>query len=111
MNVVDDSDDDPTDGLGTLKLGARIFNHHDYDWLPFSNWQLEYYGTESAHASEANDYNEWASIEGVTANSEIVSVEFFSIDGKKLAAPQQGLNILKVKTADGKVIVRKIVKK
>ena len=111
VNVVDDSDDDPTDGFGSLTLGARIFNHHDQDWLPFSNWRLEYYGAESAHASEANDYNEKASIEGVTANAEIVSVEFFSIDGKKLAAPQQGLNIMKAKTADGKVIVRKIVKK
>ena len=111
VNVVDDSDDNPNDGLGNLKLGARIFDHHDNDWLPFSNWRLEYYGTDSKYASEVNDYNEKASIEGVTANSEIVSVEFFSIDGKKLAAPQKGLNILKVKTADGKVIVRKIVKK
>ena len=109
--VVDDSDDDPADGLGNLELGLRTYWHHEGDWIPFTNWRLEYYGTKSAHAKEVNNYGATNSVDRVKSNAEVISTEYFSIDGRKQNSLQRGLNIVKVKTADGKTIIRKVLKK
>ena len=109
--VVDDSDDDPEDGFGTLELGLRTFWHHEGDWFPFTNWRLEYYGEDSKHAKEVNDFGATNSVERVNGKAEVISTEYFSIDGSKRSSLQCGLNIVKVKTADGKTVVRKVLKK
>ena len=81
--VVDESDDNPDDGLGNLELGLRTYWHHNGDWIPFTNWRLEYYGTESAHAQEVNNYGATNSVDRVKSNAEVISTEYFSIDGRK----------------------------
>ena len=118
VQVVDESDDDSTDGLGNLEIGLRTYNHHEGDWVAFTGWRLEYYGTESVHAQEVNNIanevnNNIAtySIDSINSNAEVISTEYFSIDGKKQSSLQRGLNIVKVKTSDGKTIIRKVIKK
>ena len=47
-------------------------------------------------------------VESIAANARIVSVEYYSLDGRRLAQPQPGINIVKTVLEGGRSTVRKI---
>ncbi len=44
------------------------------------------------------------------ANSAVKSVEYFTLDGRKLVSPQQGVSVRKTTFADGKTVTDKVMK-
>ena len=53
---------------------------------------------------------ELSGIENIKANSEIVKIEFFTLDGVKLDEPVPGLNIRRMTYADGHIEADKVIK-
>lgn len=44
-------------------------------------------------------------------STEVVSSEYFTVDGRQSSTPQKGLNIIRQRTKDGKIVVRKVINK
>lgn len=82
------------DGSTDLTIGLRKSVTIDADWCLFDNFRLYYLGTETPVAI-------------LSATSSATAREYYSIDGRKLAAPQRGVNILRM--SDG--TVRKVLVK
>lgn len=59
-------------------------------------------------------YPAWKSATGIagvtTGSSEISRIEYFSLNGTKLIAPQKGINIRKMTMRNGKVVTDKVIK-
>ena len=91
------------DVSGTLRIGACNKTGKDNDWVPFSNWQLEYLGTNSMHQNTTGISN--------IASGSIVSQSIYTADGRRINRLTKGLNIVKSTTSDGKTIVKKIIVK
>lgn len=91
------------DESGTLTIGAKRENTKPGDWLMLSAWHLYYLGTESEHESATgiNDLN----------NANVVSRSIYTIDGRQVNTLQKGLNIVKMTTADGKTVSKKVMVK
>lgn len=88
---------------GTLRIGACNKTAKANDWVPFSNWRLEYLGTNSSHQSTTD-------IIGATA-SRVVSQSIYAADGRQTNRLAKGLNIVKSTTSDGRTIVKKVIVK
>lgn len=86
---------------GKLRIGMKQEDKITSCWMIMDNWTLTYYGADSQ--------KELDGIESVATS--VANVEFFNINGQKIAAPQMGVNILRATTASGNVIVRKIIVK
>ena len=67
-----------------------------------SNWELYYYGKNSSHAA-ATGIRDLENAEKVNFN------EVYTVDGRRVNGLQKGLNIVRGKTADGKVVTKKVV--
>lgn len=50
-------------------------------------------------------------INSAVMQSEVSKIEYFSLDGKKLSAPQQGVSIRKMTMTNGQIAVDKVLKK
>ena len=50
-------------------------------------------------------------VANVSESSEVISVEYYSIDGVQLASPKSGITLRKTTKADGKVVTEKIIMK
>ncbi|MCR5130118.1 MAG: hypothetical protein K6C10_01485 [Prevotella sp.] len=87
---------------GNLRIGARLNDGQEGDWVPFTNWRLEYLGEESSHESTTG-------VREIETEGVIEAV--YSVDGRQTNKLQKGLNIVKTRTADGKVVVRKVMVK
>lgn len=81
---------------GKLRIGVRKSVSIDSDWSIFDTFQLIYYGPDGV------------SVENLSA-APVVSSEFYSANGIRLAAPVQGVNIVKMRLADGTVRVQKVL--
>ena len=88
---------------GKLRIGACNKTGQVNDWVPFSNWTLEYLGTQSSHEGTTG-------LNTVNA-AQIISQEVYTIDGRRANKLAKGLNIVKATTADGKTIVKKVMVK
>ena len=88
---------------GTLRIGACNKTAKSLDWVPFSNWRLEYLGTNSIHQNTTGISN--------IASGSIVSQSIYTADGRRINRLTKGLNIVKSTTSDGKTIVKKIIVK
>ena len=99
---------DEGDGLGTLKIGMRIQNQHGNDWVPFTNWRLYYYGTESQYEDQTHKPS---AINDVNSLSDVTRREVYTLDGRQQQTMHRGLNIVRMQTADGRTIVRKVLVK
>lgn len=75
---------------GNVELGIRKEATISADWIIMDDWQLFYLGKEAPTA-----------ISEVAGNAAQGAVEYYSVNGVKLNAPQAGLNI--VKYANGEV--------
>lgn len=87
---------------GILRLGFGDDVYTESDWLVTSDWELYYYGKNSSHAA-ATGINEIGNEEKVNFN------EVYSVDGRRMGRLQKGVNILRGKTADGKVVTKKVI--
>ena len=89
---------------GVLRLGFKNTAHKVQDWFVVSNWELYYHGKDSKYA-------EATGIRDIESNDNVNFNEVYSIDGRRVNGLQKGLNIVRGKTADGKVVTKKIVVK
>lgn len=91
------------DETGILRIGACNKTAKGNDWVPFSNWRLEYLGTNSSHAVAT----------AITEKpvNEIVGKAIFTADGRRVNTVVKGLNIIKTTTKDGKTEVKKVMVK
>ncbi len=89
---------------GLLRLGFGNEAYKSADWLVTTDWELYYYGKNSAHATETG-VSEIGNAESVKFN------EIYSVDGRRTGTLQKGVNILRGKTADGKLVTKKVVLK
>ena len=51
-----------------------------------------------------------SAIQAAVASTEVKSVEYYSLDGRKLSEPQRGVNIRIERLANGKSIATKVIK-
>ena len=86
---------------GKLRIGACNKTAKENDWVPFSNWRLEYLGKNSTHQSTT----------GINSSStgNVVSQSIFAADGRQINRLAKGLNIVKYTTSDGRTLVKKII--
>lgn len=75
------------------------------NWLAGDNFQLFYYGKNSAKQPDAD----LTGIEEMAAPQRVF-VEFFTLDGRKANSMEKGIMIQKMTTADGTVVVKKVRK-
>ena len=87
---------------GHLRLGFKNTAHKVQDWYVVSNWELYYLGTDSKYA-------ETTGIRDIESNDNVNISEVYTIDGRRVNGLQKGLNIVRGKTADGKIVTKKIV--
>ena len=89
---------------GVLRLGFRNNAHKGQDWFVVSNWQLYYYGKNSVHAESTG-------IDEIGTDSNIQFNEIYTVDGRRVNTLQKGLNIVRGKAANGRIVTKKIVLK
>ena len=88
---------------GKLRVGLRKINQIGNDWTIFDNFKLFYYGT----ASELQPTPD--GIENVM-KAPALTIEYFTLDGRKATSAQRGLVIMKQTLANGSIIVKKVQK-
>ena len=89
---------------GKLTIGLKKEVQIDGDWTIWTNWQLFYYGKNSALEEDPQGIN---TIEGIGVRN----AEIFSVNGSKVAGLQRGVNIVRETLSNGTVRVRKITVK
>lgn len=64
-------------------------------------------------ASTVDEYypKQSAGINSTTMQSEIISIEYYTLNGIRISEPQQGISIRKIKLAGGQNIIDKVLKK
>lgn len=87
---------------GHLRLGVCLKNHRTSDWVPFTNWTLTYYGTNSAHKPTGIATT-------AVSGGKAASVKYYTVDGRQVSRPVKGLNIIRTIDSEGKVTVRKVI--
>lgn len=91
------------DNTGLLKLGLSNKNGKSLDWVPFSDWKLEYLGPE-------DPIKETTGV-GEIAAREIINNEIFTTDGRRVNTTVKGVNIIKTTDKNGKTVVKKVIVK
>lgn len=89
---------------GILQIGFKITELNVADWLVTSDWELWYYGKDSEHASATG-------ITSIGTDEKVRFDEIYTIDGRRISTLQKGLNILRGKSASGKVVTKKVIVK
>lgn len=85
--------------IGLKKTGTN----YGSDWFICDNWTLTYYGANSTKTPTTG-------IDNIADNSRAFTVtEVYTIDGRRVNRLQKGLNIVKVKDANGKISFRKMM--
>ena len=83
-----------------LRIGLKHENYSQYDWIIMDNFKLLYYADEKPTAVENIS----------TALGKAVTVQYFTLDGRRVNTLQKGITIRKTIMDNGTVIVRKIRK-
>lgn len=91
----------------TLRIGFCNNTSVSNDWTTASFFELYYLGKNSSHAGGSGE----TAINVIEKNAEIVSTEYYSIDGRRNRGLVQGLNIVKMTDANGRVSVSKVIVK
>ena len=89
---------------GILRLGFKNTAHKVQDWFVVSNWELYYHGKDSKYA-------ETTGISDLEVNDNVNFNEVYTIDGRRVNGLQKGLNIVRGKTSEGKIVTKKIMVK
>lgn len=86
---------------GNLRIGFCNKELVVQDWFVTSDWELYYLGTESSHESATG-------ITEVNADEKVNFNEIYTVDGRRINSLQQGINIVRGTTSDGKVVTKKV---
>ena len=86
-----------------LRIGLKKAQTIANDWTFFDEWELWYFGTESAKTPDGD----LSGIKVMNLTDSIKS-EYFTLDGRKATAVQKGILIEKVTFSNGAAVVRKI---
>jgi|GEM_PF-1255447 len=86
---------------GKLVIGVCKDQNIGDDWLILGHWTLEYLGDGTGIDNVKDN--------GV--NGKVVATEYYDVNGMKLNGLKKGLNIIKMTTADGKVIAKTVLVK
>ncbi len=91
---------------GKLTIGLKKDVHINTDWTLWTNWQLFYFGKNSALQPDiyVNAIKEIGS-------GDAVKVEFFNLNGARLNNAKKGIVIMKQTMSDGSVKIKKTVMK
>ncbi len=89
---------------GLLRIGFGNDTYTSADWLVTTDWELYYLGKNSAHATETG-------ISNIADDEKVSFDEIYSVDGRRVGTLQKGVNIVRGKTAAGKVVTKKIILK
>ena len=89
---------------GLLRLGFANDGNIGKDWLVLGDWELYYLGNNSSHADATG-------IHSADTNEKVKFNEIYSVDGRRMGTLQKGVNILRGKTAEGKVVTKKVILK
>ena len=89
---------------GILQIGFANNELRSADWLVTSDWELWYYGKNSEHATSTG-------ITSVGTDEKVRFDEIYTIDGRRVSTLQKGINILRGKSASGKVVTKKVIVK
>lgn len=88
---------------GKLTIGLKKDQQITDDWTIWTNWQLFYYGKNSSLEPSGNALG----IDEYSAGN-IISAEFFSVDGTRVNGLQRGITIVRETLNDGTTRVRKV---
>ena len=89
---------DVTDGK--LTIGICKFENTGDDWAILDNWTLTYVGNSTGIHGVVN-----------AADENVVSTEIYDLSGMRRNSLARGVNIMKMKSADGRTIVKKKIVK
>jgi hypothetical protein len=92
---------------GKLTIGLIKKENVNNDWVIWSNWQLFFYGPNSAKAESENAMLGISSLDADAQQP--AKVEFFSLNGARLSAPAKGIVIMRQTMGDGTVKLRKLI--
>ena len=83
---------------GKLRIGIKHENKSGSDWIIMDNFKLYFNGADES------------GIQGVAQNAKPVSVQYFTIDGRRVSGAQKGISIRKTVMDNGSVVVKKVRK-
>jgi hypothetical protein len=83
---------------GKLRIGIKHENNSGSDWIIMDNFKLYFNGVDES------------GIQGVAQNAKPVSVQYFTIDGRRVSGAQKGISIRKTVMDNGSVVVKKVRK-
>lgn len=90
---------------GKLRVGIRQADKVSGSWVIMDDFKLMYLGTDSSAEEQG-----WNAIEDVETAAEVKSVEIYSVDGIKQNSLQNGINVVVIKDAEGKVTTKTVIK-
>lgn len=92
---------------GQLTIGlAKKGKNYDSDWVICDTWTLTYFGPNSSKEATKDVPT---AISEVNTSKEFSITEIYTLNGTRIQRLQKGLNIVKVKDANGKESFRKVV--
>jgi hypothetical protein len=91
---------------GKLVIGLKKDVQVTDDWTLWTNWQLFYYGNNSALEPSGNPL----SIDEMNGVG-VVSAEIFTVNGTRTSTLQRGINIVRETLSDGTVRMKKVTVK
>lgn len=89
-----------TNGINPAGVSREEGGISGQGWFKVDNFRLTYVSAEVSTGIE----------EATQGNAEIISRQYFTVDGIELAAPQQGVNIVRETLSNGQVKVSKLMK-
>lgn len=92
---------------GKLRIGINKPTKVTGSWVIMDNWQLKYFGENSAMTPSGDAVTSIESIDNAAVKT--VKVEFFGINGAKTSSLQKGINIVKSTMSDGSVVTKKLI--
>ncbi len=100
------------DGVAYFKVSELRSNYGTNSYENMSNYYISIASTSSTTVSKIviATLNDVTAVNGVTADREVISVEYFSIDGVSHTEPVRGLNLVRTTYSDGTHSVEKILK-
>ena len=89
----------------------------DY-FIPSNEYSYTAYAASEVESAVSNSENgagptlqfiDGSGIQGVAVNSQVIAVEYYTLDGRRLAAPQHGLNLRIERMANGQSVTTKVL--
>lgn len=87
----------------SVDLGIKRTGHIADDWLIFTNWRLEYVGTQAPAVDPST------AVESLEANTPALRTAIYNIAGERMNSLTKGVNIIKTTLADGTVRTQKVL--